>query len=105
MQNSQLFSRRTTERKVDFRPDVAAGSPFSQLRRLSTLLAQDNAPAEDITGCDDALNYLREFAYRKTFTGTTHEEFVALDKTDPEAIDWLLGVAGVESNNFQRNRK
>jgi hypothetical protein len=69
-----------------------------------THLGQQNAEANDITDCSDALNYLREYTYRKIFTGTSHDDFVRLDEETPEAIDWLIAVHSVESDNFQHNR-
>jgi len=104
MKNFQLFSRRDTEQKVDFRPDADISSAFSQLRRLAVYLSQDSAKAEDITDCSVALNYLREYTYRKIFTGTSHQDFVTLDNEDPKAIDWLIAVHEAETANFQ-NRK
>ena len=104
MNNSQLFSRRT-EAAVDFRPSADPKSPFAQLRRLETHLQATIPPKDDLADCPDALNYLREYTYRKVFTGTTHEQFVALDQSDPAAIDWLLAVHQIESSNFRSNRK
>ena len=103
MNNAQLFSRRT-DAAVDFRPSLDPKSPFAQLRRLSAHLQADVPPKDELADCPDALNYLREYTYRKVFTGTTHEEFVALDESDPAAVDWLIAVHQVESANF-RNRK
>ena len=74
MNHSQLFSRRPTPQKVDFRPDVDPASPFVQLRRLAAHLTQNEPKPDDLSDCPDALNYLREYTYRKVFTGTTHEE-------------------------------
>ena len=105
MKNFQLFSRRDTERKVDFRPDVDVASPFAQLRRLAVHMSQADATASDITDCPDALNYLREYTYRKVFTGTSHQDFVSLDREDPEAIDWLIAVHEAETANFQSRKK
>jgi hypothetical protein len=67
-------------------------------------MSQGNARPDDITDCPDALNYLREYTYRKVFTGTTHDDFVTLDAESPEVIDWLVAVHEVEAANFQ-NRK
>lgn len=103
MNNAQLFSRRNSA-AVDFRPDPDPKSPFSQLRRLAQHLQADVPPAGDITDCPDALNYLREYTYRKVFTGTSHEDFVRLDSESPEAIDWLIAVHSVESA-VHRSRK
>jgi hypothetical protein len=107
MRHFQLFSRRDTESKVDFRPDVDPDSPFAQLRRLAVHLSNTDASASDITDCNDALNYLREYTYRKIFTGTSHEDFVRLDKSSPEVIDWLIAVHETESAHFQstKNRR
>lgn len=104
MKNFQLFSRRATGTKVDFRPDSDPGSPFAQLRRLAAHLSATDAKADDITDCPDALNFLREYTYRKIFTGTSHEDFQRTDSTDPEAVDWLIAVHEAETANFQ-NRK
>lgn len=104
MKHTQLFSRRPGAR-VDFRPDPKPGSPFTQLRRLSEHLQSTNAPAEDLTDCPDALYFLREYTYRKIFTQTTHEDFVALDRSHPAAIDWLIAVHEVETANFRSTRK
>lgn len=100
MDNFHLFSRRNADKKVDFRPEPVLGSPSYQLRRLAWYYGQDIS-GDDIEDCPDALRYLREYVYRKTFTGTTHEQFLETDKNDPEAIDWLLAVASVESSNFR----
>lgn len=106
MKNFQLFSRRNTERKVDFRPDADPSSPFAQLRRLVAHLGQDDAGADDISDCTEALNYLREYTYRKVFTGTSHQDFVSLDAEAPEVIDWLIAIHEAETANFlQRKRK
>lgn len=99
MKPLQIFSRRSNA-VVDFRPDMTELSPHAQIRRLSHLLAADVAPAEDITDCPEALSFLREFVYRKTFTGCTHEQYLETDKHHPEAIDWLLAVADVENERF-----
>jgi len=105
MKPFQLFSRRNTDQKVDFRPDADPDSPFAQLRRLIVHLGQQNAPADDILDCTDALNYLREYTYRKVFTGTSHWEYVELNERAPEVIDWLLAVHEVESQNFHSRKQ
>jgi len=107
MENSSLFSRRGhARRKVDFRPDADPKSPFAQLRRLSVYLQESVPPQDDITDCPDALDALREYSYRKIFTGTSHEDFVRLDQTDPEAIDWLVAIheAETSAHNARRTR-
>ena len=107
MRNTQLFSRRDVDRKVDFRPtDLDPQSPSTQLRRLQSHLsaAPELATGDDILDCPDAMAYLREYAYRKIFTGTSHEDFLALDASDPEAIDWLIAVHEAESIAFQQSR-
>jgi hypothetical protein len=103
MDNAQLFSRRTAA-TVDFRPDSDPNSPFAQLRRLTAHLQAQIPPADDITDCSDALNYLREYTYRKIFTGTSHQEYVQLDSECPEAIDWLIAVHQVESQAFRNTQ-
>lgn len=100
MKNLQLFSRRENA-PVDFRPDPAPQSPASQLRRLEVYLSKDLPPAADITDCPDALNAFREFTYRKTFTGCTHEQFIETDTHHPEAIDWLLAVAELANTAYK----
>ena len=105
MKNFQLFSRRATESKVDFRPDVDPLSPFAQMRRLALHLEQADAQADNLTDCPDALDYLREYTYRKIFTGTSHDDFVALDTTSPESIDWLIAVHEAESTHFQQRKR
>ena len=106
MQNSQLFSRRNTERKVDFRLDPDANSPSSQLRRLRHFMDQANPiDAEDITDCADALDALREFSYRKIFTGTSHDEYLDLDENDPEHIDWTIAIHETESERFLKKKQ
>lgn len=104
MKNFQLFSRRNTNGKTDFRPDVDPESPFMQMRRLAAHMSADNPRAEDIEDCTDALNYLREYTYRKIFTGTSHEEYVRLDESAPEVIDWLIAVHEIESANFHQRK-
>ena len=86
MKHYQLFSRRSTQDKVDFRPDAAPESPFMQMRRLQVHLEQTSPQADDIEDCTIALDYLREYTYRKIFTGTTHEQFAALDASAPSRI-------------------
>ena len=104
MQLHQLFSRRNATRKVDFRPDDhGPESPFSQLRRLRSYLNDDTLkPKDDLTGCDDAVNALREYSYRKIFTGTTHEEYL---DTDPEVVEWLVAGHEVESEHFRNSKR
>ena len=107
MQSHIIFSRRNVgpDEKTDFRPDDPVGkSPFAQLRRLLSYLKTDLSGADDITDCDEGLQYLREYQYRKIFGGTSHDDFVKLDSDDPQAIDWLLAVHHVESSNFQAKR-
>ena len=104
MKNFQLFSRRNVIRKVDFRPNPDPSSPWSQLRRLSSHLTQSDANADDIVDCTDALNYLREYTYRKIFTGTSHSDFVNLDQEQPEVIDWLIAVHEAETAHFQMRK-
>ncbi len=106
MLKSALFSRRSHARnRVDFRPNTDAKSPFAQLRRLEVYLSQGLPPADDITDCPDALDALREYTYRKVFTGTSHAEYVELDKSNPEAIDWLLAVHETEVAHFGSNKR
>jgi hypothetical protein len=108
MQIYTLLSRRNVapEAKTDFRPDDLGGSsPFAQLRRLSSYRAADVAGVGDIEDCDEAIEYLREYTYRKIFTGTSHEEYLQTDKTAPHAIDWLIATHETESANFKRDRK
>ena len=106
MQNSQLFSRRNTDRKVDFRLDPDTNSPSSQLRRLRYFMEQPNpTDADDISNCQDALDALREFSYRKIFTGTSHNEYKALEASDPKHIDWQIAVHEAESERFLKNKK
>lgn len=75
-----------------------------QVQRLRAYLSKDIAPADDLSDCTDALNYLREYTYRKIFTGTSHWDFVQLDAKEPEVIDWLLAIHEVESSNFQQRK-
>jgi|ERR1035437_80321 hypothetical protein len=104
MNHDQLSSRRP-DAPVDFRPDVDAESPYCQLRRLSSYLLSDSAGPDDITDCGPALDYWREYTYRKVFSGTSHEEFLELDATDPAAIDWLLAIHGTASQNHQQRKQ
>ena len=102
--NSALFSRRSNA-TVDFRPDDPRGnSPFAQLLRLSAYLKGAAIGDEPITDCAEALSYFRELCYRKIFTGTTHEQYVELDESDPGAIDWLVAVHGVDAEAFQSRK-
>ena len=96
MDKAQLFSRRPGA-TVDFRPDVAEGSPHVQLRRLSAYIKANVAAVADIEDCPEALEYAREYAYRKIFTGTSHEDFIATDRISPDAVDWLIAVHEVET--------
>ena len=108
MLNSHLFSRRDTDQKVDFAPDMTRLSPSDQSRRLSEYLASDKPHIIDadsnITDCPDALNALREYSYRKLFTGTSHAEFVELDDRDPYHIDWQLRIHEIVSETFSNKR-
>ena len=107
MKHSILFSRRATDRKVDFRPDLETGSPDDQARRLTSYMNVNEAHVftnDNIDDCTDALDALREFCYRKLFTGTTHAEFLKLDKECPEHIDWMLRIHEIETANFQAKR-
>ena len=104
MKNFQILSRRNVgdKEKVDFRPDHPSGdSPFAQLRRLSRVLAQETAHVEDFTGMDEALSAWREYLYRKVFSGTTHNDFVALNEENPQLIDWLIAVATIDADAFR----
>ena len=103
MNHSALFSRRP-DAAVDFRPDLAEGSPSAQMRRLSAYLISNHAKPEDITDCADALSYLKEYTYRKIFTGTTHAEYLELEASDPAAIEWLIAVHEAESSAFQTRK-
>jgi hypothetical protein len=107
MKSFQLLSRRNSaEGKTDFRPEDPNGSsPFAQLRRLSAVLEQPSPPADDYTNMDDALDAYREYLYRKIFSGTTHDEFEALDNKDPQRLDWLLAVATVDAEHFRNSKK
>ena len=105
MKPHQILSRCDTERKVDFRPDAEPSSPFAQLRRLSSLLSDHYLGPDDVTDCDEALTFFRELLYRKIFTGTSHEEFLATDTAFPEAIDWLIAVHAVDAAAYQSKRK
>ena len=107
MKHSILYSRRATDQKVDFRPDMTEGSPDDQARRLSSYMTRDEPHVfsdDDITDCSDALEALREFSYRKLFTGTSHAEFLQLDEDCPEHIDWMLRIHEIETANFQARR-
>lgn len=108
MRQEQITSRRNVkaDRKTDFRPDDPSGeSPFAQLRRLSHVLTQVSAPADDFEGMDEAIDAWREYLYRKVFSGTTHDDFVALDEEDPQRIDWLLAVAAADAEVFRNSKK
>ena len=100
---AQLFSRRV-DAAVNFAPDMDPESPFAQMRRLSARLQQSSFGPDAITDCTEALSYLRELTYRKIFTGTSHEEFVQLDKESPEVIDWLICVHDADSEAFRNTQ-
>ena len=104
METYQILSRRAGQ-KVDFSPDQASGSPDAQLRRLSALLRESYIGPNEITDCDTALQYLREYTYRKVFTGTTHEQFLVTDETDPKAVDWLIAIAATDAAAYQYNKR
>ncbi len=107
MQQHAILSRRNVEpkEKTDFRPEDPSGtSPFAQLRRLSHVLSQNVAPVEDYADMDDALSAYREYLYRKVFSGTTHEDFLKLDESEPQRIDWLLAVAQIDAENYRAQR-
>lgn len=109
MNNSILFSRRQSDQKVDFAPSTVAGSPSDQARRLSVYLAADKPHVidanENITDCPEALDALREYSYRKLFTGTSHDDFVALNESAPQHIDWMLRIHEIVSETFSNKRK
>ena len=102
MKASQILSRRTA-RRVDFRPDADQDSPHAQLRRLASLLGDRFSGPEDLD--DESLDHYREYIYRKIFTGTTHEQFVELDESDPTHIDWAIATHEVESENFRNSKR
>ncbi len=108
MLNSILFSRRPTSQKVDFAPSTEVLSPSEQSRRLSAYLASDKPHLidanQDITDCPEALDALREYSYRKLFGGTSHDDFVALDKSDPQHIDWQLRIHEIVTETFNTRR-
>ncbi len=100
-----LFSSRPSEVRADFRPDNPSGdSPYAQLRRLSHYLGASQSGPDDITDCTEGISYLRELTYRKIFTGTSHDDFVALNESDPQAIDWLIAVHSVDQANHTNRR-
>ena|ERR1022692_1061297 len=100
-----ILSRRPVVDKVDFSPDPTPGAPARQLHKLVALLSASNLGPDDIEDCAEGLTFLREFSYRKIFTGTTHEQFLETDRTDPKAIDWLIAVAGVDNEHYQSSRR
>lgn len=101
-----ILSRRNVEEKTDFSPaDPAGMSPFAQLRRLSAALKDPVAPIGNLGGMDDALDAYREHLYRKIYTGTSHDEFVALNEIDPQRIDWLIAVADTDAEHFRNSKK
>ena len=103
MKASQILSRRT-QREVDFRPDTEPNSPDAQLRRLASLLKESYiGPNNDLD--DEALEHWREYLYRKIFTGTSHDEYLAINKTDPAHIDWQISIHEVEAENFRNRSK
>ena len=105
MQLHQLFSRRNASRKVDFRPDDRGPeSPFLQLRRLRSYMSDDNMTGDDLEGCDDAIKALREYTYRKIFTGTSHAEFLDIEKNDPMHIDWSIAAHETEADRFRSQK-
>ena len=105
MKSFQLTSRRSTSAKVDFRPAADAASPFAELRRLSRALSDESPGPDDLDDLSDALDAYREYLYRKIFTGTSHDDFMRLDKSDPKRIDWLLAVASVDAEHFRSSKK
>lgn len=107
MQLHMLFSRRNDPRRVDFRPDsLEPTAPASQLRRLRRYLDNDHAlDGDDLTGCDDAIKALREYSYRKIFTGTSHAEFLDIDKHDPAHIDWQIAAHEHETERFRSQKR
>ncbi len=105
MKSFQLTSRRSTLAKVDFRPATDAESPFAELRRFSRVLAEESAGPDDLADIAHALDAYREYLYRKIFTGTTHDDFVRLDESDPQRIDWLLAVASVDADHFRASKR
>ena len=105
---SILFSRRATDRKVDFRPDMAPGSPDDQARRLSRYLDPNSTHVftdDDITDCPQALDALREYQYRKIHTNTSHADFVALDESDPQHIDWAIHIHEISTEMFNKTKR
>ena len=98
MKASQILSRRAGA-VVDFRPDADPKSPYGQLRRLASLLAGSELKADDID--DSLLDWHLEYVYRKIFTGTTHEDYLA---TDPEVVEWLVAVHEIEAEAFRSKK-
>lgn len=107
MQLHQLFSRRNATRKVDFRPDdLAVNSPAAQLRRLRRYLSDDHDfDGEDLKECDDAINALREYSYRKIFTAISHAEYLDIEKNDPGHIDWMVAAHEMETDRFRGSKR
>ena len=103
MDSTQILTRRPGA-TVDFSASAKPGTPSAQLRHLAGLLQASAIGPDEIQGCDEALAWYREFLYRKIFTGTSHDEFVNLNKTAPEAIDWLIAVHGVDAENYRRRK-
>lgn len=101
----QILSRRQADDKVDFAPDLTPASPHKQLLKLAALLAHTELGADDIIDCDEAIQYMREFSYRKIFSGTTHEQFLETDRSDPKAIDWLIAVSCVDTEHYKNNKR
>ena len=104
METYQILSRRAGHR-VDFSPDQADGSPDHQLRRISAFLRESYIGPDEISDCDTALKYLREYTYRKIFTGTTHEQFLFTNEADPTAVDWLIAIAATDAAAYQYNKR
>ena len=104
METYQILSRRSG-RKVSFAPDKTPGSPDTELRRLSALRRDNYIGPEELDDCETAVKYLREFAYRKIFTGCSHEQFLETDKNDPDAVDWLIAVAAVDTAAYQYDKR
>jgi hypothetical protein len=105
MNSTQILSRRESGRKVDFRVDPSPGSPYDQLRRLGSLLGQQDTGPDEIENCDEALIAYREYCYRKIYTSTTHAQFLEIDALDPASIDWAIAIHAVDAENYKNNRK
>jgi hypothetical protein len=101
MRPSQLFSRRKTADKVDFRPiePTNVNTPYAQIQKLISLLEAKTAPVDDLD-LEPVLSMYRQFKFRKVF-GATRQEFL---DTPTDEVDYLIALDEVDRAAYRGGR-